>query len=146
VTDDLEVLDPAPVEVVYRGERLEIRPLELIQISAVVRKAKPLLDRLLDADIDSDAGLTDFLMAALADDLPQVIEVAAVITGKTAHWMGKGTAADLLRLGQAVFEVNRDFFAQLPEQLRGEWTGRAAKSRTGDGSMPSNSSSSVGTG
>lgn len=146
MSDDLDVLDPAPVEVVYRSERLDIRPLELLQISAVVRKAKPLLDRLLDADIDSDAGLTDFLMAALADDLPQVIDVAAVITGKPADWLGKGTAADLLRLGKAVFEVNRDFFAQLPELLRGEWTGRAAKPRTGDGPTPSSSSSSAGTG
>lgn len=143
--NDLDVLDPAPVEVVYRSERLEIRPFTLVQIAGVVRLVRPFLDKLLSADIDSEDGLVSFLMSLMSDDMESVLKLAAIVTGRPTEWLGEGNAADLVRLSRATYEVNRDFFLQEVVPHLSALMPWAGASTAGDGPTASSPSSNVGT-
>lgn|SRR5690606_11314383 len=143
--NDLDVLDPAPVEVVYRSERLEIRPFTLVQIAGVVRLVRPFLDKLLSADIDSEDGLVSFLMSLMSDDMESVLKLAAIVTGRPTEWLGEGNAADLVRLARATYEVNRDFFLQEVVPHLSALMPWAGAPTAGDGPTASSPSSNVGT-
>jgi hypothetical protein len=148
-TNDLDILDPAPVEVLYRGERLEIRPLTVGQIPKVVRLARPIIDELLAADLDGTGGdggdIVDLVLRMVSDHGEAAMQAAAVLTGRPVDWIEGGNAAEFALLARAVYEVNRDFFGQALAPLLSGWTGAAYRSGSGDGPTSSNPSSSAAT-
>lgn len=149
MSQDLDILDPAPVEVAYRGERLEIRPLTIGQIPKVVRLARPIIDALLDADLGDTGGddgdIVALVLRMVGDHGEAAAQAAAVITGRPVDWIEGGHAAEFALLARSVYEVNRDFFAQALAPLLSGWTGAASQSESGDGPTSSNPSSSAAT-
>jgi hypothetical protein len=144
--EDLEILDPAPTEVTFRGERLEIKPLTVGQLPKFLRLARPLLSSLLDSetDLEGDGAIVDLLVGAIADHGECAIDAAALVTGKPIDWFSEGNPAEFLRLAIAVFKVNRDFFLQelVPLLAAGPLAG---KRFAGNGPTPSSNSSGAGT-
>lgn len=140
-SDDLEVLEPAPTEVSYRGERLEIQPLTIGQLPKFVRIARPVIDMLLDADLDSLAAGADVdLMMDLIDKHGEkVFDAAALITGKPRDWIEGGDPAEFIALALKFVEVNRDFFTRKLAPL----LAARAKPSSGDGETVSSSSSNT---
>ena len=118
--DALEAIAPSTREVEYAGERLVVQPLTVGQIPAVVRNARPVINSVLalEASDDDEGALVD-----LALDLIE------------RHG---GGVFELVRLGRAIYEVNRDFFAQRLAPMLAEW--RESRS-AGAGKTPSTPSS-----
>ncbi|MDH5832172.1 hypothetical protein QFW80_16765 [Luteimonas sp. M1R5S18] len=148
MSDDLEVLDPAPVEVVYRGERLEIRPLTLGAMREFSGLVKPLMaefvgDRNPSWLVSDDA----MLIEVLETHGEALFRAAAIATGRPVEFISGGESiTDMVTLATAIVRVNRDFFwramvslvpkVPLPEQ--------AANQASGGGVTSSSSSSPTG--
>ncbi len=143
MSDDLDTLDPAPTPVDYRGERLEIKPLTIGQLPKLVRLARPLIDALMDSDIDklTDGAEIGPLLDLLDEHSERVFDAAAMITRRDRAWLEEGDPAEFVQLVKTVIEVNRDFFTR---KLAPLLAGRA-KPSSGNGLTASNSSSSVAT-
>lgn len=115
MTDELDVLEPTAIAVVYLGERLEVRPLTVGQLPRLVRTAKPLIDAVLALDAlpqDADAGLVTLLLELTDQHGEAAITAVAVATGKDAAWIARGNLAEFVELARAVVAANRDFFVQ----------------------------------
>lgn len=111
--DTLDILDPPPHLVPFRGESLHIRPLTIGQLPQFVRLTRPLLDALLDIPLDTlpqaDAALLDALLTLIAEHGDAAIAAAALLTDKPIEWIQAGDPAEFIALVQAIFAVNRDF-------------------------------------
>ena len=144
----LEVLESPSTGVLFRGERLEIRPLTIGQIPRLLRTAQPVVDAIIDSTVlvgdDIDEGLLGFVMTLLADHGEAVIDALAIITGKSREYIAEGDLAESAELAMKVAKVNRDFFDQrLGPLLRRALNGEAAAD--GTGSTPSRSSAIAAT-
>ena len=141
--DDLDILDPQPAVVQFRGERLEIRPLTVGQLPRFARLAKPIIAGLLDSALDdtAESGLIDVLLDVVGDHGEAAIEATALVTGRPVEWLEAGNPAEFLALVSAVFQVNRDFFTHQVVPVLATLRPSAA----GAGPMPSSSSSPTGT-
>lgn len=133
--DDLDVLAPAAAVVMAGGERLEILPLTIGVLPALVRTARPLIDKVLampdlPGHDDSD-DVVALVMDLVESHGEQLFDATALCTGKTSDWVQKLDLAEFAEVATTVFEVNRDFFAQKLVPLL---AGRArAKPTTGAG-------------
>ena len=143
MTDALAVLEPEARVVEYQGERLEIRPLTIGMLPRFVRLARPVIDALLEADLEqSPAGAeVDLLLEVIGNHGEAVIAAAALVTAKPQDWIEAGDPAEFLQLAMAIFEVNRDFFIQRLAPL----LAARARPSVGTGATPSSSSSATGT-
>lgn len=130
MTDDLDILDPAPAAVTYRGERLEIRPLQVGQLPALVRSARPVLDAITAADTLPEAGdpaLVPLLLDLVENHGERVFEAAALCIDRPVDWVAKGQLDEFVTLASTVIEVNRDFFVRrLGPLLAGRAAGASA--------------------
>lgn len=108
---DLDVLDPAPIEATYRGERLAIKPLTIGQLPAFTRFVRPIVD---EFNRGHEAWNTDddsMVMDMLALHGEGIVQALAIATGKPADWIAAGTdPGELLALCMAAVQANRDFF------------------------------------
>ena len=132
----LEVLESPSTGVLFRGERLEIRPLTIGQIPRLLRAAQPVVDAIIDSQVlasdSSDDGLLGFVMTLLGEHGEAVIEALAIITGKPTEHIADGDLAESAELAMKVAKVNRDFFDQrLGPLLRRALNGEAAADGTG---------------
>ncbi len=141
--EDLDVIAPAPRAVDYRGERLEIQPLTIGAVPRLVREVRPLLDALLDSDVEALADNDDLgpLLALVADHGERVFTAAAIATGRPVAWIADGNPAEFITLARTVIEVNRDFFTQSVAPLLAS----LMASRSGDGPTSSITSPGAGT-
>ena len=139
--DELEVLEAAPSVVVYQGEQLHLQPLTIGQLPKFVRIARPVIDALLNADLDklAEGADVDLLLDLIDQHGDKVFEAAALVTGRPRDWLEAGDIAEFIALAQAIVAVNRDFFTR---KLAPLLAGRA-KPSSGNGPTPSNSSSSA---
>lgn len=139
--EDLDILDPQPGVVQFRGERLEVRPLTIGQLPKFVRLARPIINALLDSPLDesSDVALIDVLLDMVDQHGDSAIAAAALVTAKPVAWIEAGDPAEFVALAQTIFRVNRDFFTQKLAPL----LGRVWPSASGNGPTPSSSSSST---
>lgn len=103
MTEELETLIPQPVEITVAGEKLEILPLTIGQLTRVMKALKPAL-----ADIGGEINLT-LLAAEHGETLLSAVSAA---TGKEAAWLDKLPMDDFIRLAGLLLEVNADFFTQ----------------------------------
>lgn len=113
--EDLDVLEPQVTVVVYRGERLEIRPLTIGVLAPFARLVRPVMARFLDLGLDTATNLSSVDMALQLLDTHQdaLFAAAAIATERPAEWIGKASADEFYGLARSLVEVNHDFFMNL---------------------------------
>ncbi|MBD9368859.1 hypothetical protein [Xanthomonas sp. XNM01] len=145
MSDALDVIEPAPAAVQYRGEQLEVRPLTVGAVPAIVRLARPVIDRVLSLEAVPDAadGSTVDLALDLIDAHGETLfKAVGLAIERDAAWVAGGDIGEFVDLVLVLVQVNRDFFAQrLVPLLQARRTAQA----TGAGPTPSSSSSSAAT-
>jgi hypothetical protein len=129
VADDLDLIDPPPREVVFRGRPVQIRPLTIGQLPAFARALQPAADAMAAALADPGPAALLGLVARHGDDVIAAMSAASGL--ELAEVQGAGIP-DSLRLLRAVMDVNRDF---LPGRLT-TLMQAAAAAMPGAGSTP----------
>lgn len=145
--DPMEVIDPVPAALTYRDEQLDIRPLTVGAVPAIVRLARPVINAVLDLQELPEEGSED--MVELAMDLidqhgEALFGAVALAVGRERAWVEGGDLGEFVELCQALVKVNRDFFVQRLLPLFKE-RGQAASAGNGTGATASSSSLSAGT-
>ena len=127
-------LPPAPETVIIGGETLDITPLKVGELPAFARAV-----RLVASGLGPDP---DWLRL-FSEEGESVILALAVACRRPPEWVGTLALDDAIRLAQAVFEANADFFIRrvVPEITRVSQQISAAI----PGAMPSADSSGPGT-
>lgn len=131
--DGAEIIAPEVRQLVVGGEPVDIRPLTVGQIPAVLRALK---------GVDFSAGLTAAdLPGLVAEHGDRLIQAVAVAIREPADWVSNLDPVEFLTLAGAVIEVNTDFFVQRLAPMLGAVTQRLARvaATTGAGPTPSRS-------
>lgn len=140
------ILDRPTAAVPYRGESLVVGPLELRQFGPFTREIRDILPsimRLMAAIEGDDFDVLTAMVDMLAGHSEQMQHALAIAVDREPDFIGRGTAGEVMALGRAVFEVNRDFFvAKVAPMLRNlkqadSGSTEAAPSPSGDGPMSS---------
>ena len=100
-SEPFAALPPVPVVLVIGGERLELTPLKVGELPAFARAVQPVAASL--------SASPDWL-ALLAEHGEAVIEAVAIASRRPAEWVAGLGLDEAVRLAEAVFEVNADFF------------------------------------
>ena len=124
--DDLDVLEPAAVEVAYRGERLQVRPLTIGAVPCLVREARPVINALLDAPWLSgegaDGAFLEGVLSLVEEHTDTACRAVALCIARETDWVRGGNVAEFFDLAAKVLEVNRDFFThRIVPLLGGRW-------------------------
>lgn len=142
MTDDLDTLEPAGSSVGYNGKRLDLKPVKVGQVPALVRTARPVIDAVLSLESLPDDGangdMVTLVMDLIAEHGDAVFEAASLMSGLPVDELRDGDIDEFIQLAQALFEVNRDFFAQ---RLAPLLAGRKAETAPASGAGPTRSSS-----
>ena len=101
--DTFAALPPVPVTLVIGGERLDLTPLKVGDVPAFARAVQPVAASL--------SASPDWL-ALLAEHGEAVIDAIAIASRRPPEWVTNLALDDAVRLAEAVFEVNADFFIQ----------------------------------
>ena len=101
--DTFAVLPPVPVTLVISGERLDLTPLRVGDVPAFARAVQTVAASL--------SASPDWL-ALLALHGEAVIDAVAIASRRPSEWVTSLALDDAVRLAEAVFEVNADFFIQ----------------------------------
>ena len=129
--DMFAALPPVPLSIEIAGERIDLTPLKVGEVPAFARTVQPIA-----------AGLSaspDWL-ALLADHGEAVIAAIAIATRRPVEWVAGLDLDEAVRLAEAVFGVNADFFIRrlLPSVTQAAARiGQTLESPT-RGAMPSN--------
>ena len=94
-------LPPVPETVVIGGETLEISPLRVGELPAFARAVKPIAAQL-TAEPD--------WLRLLSEDGESVILALAIACRRPPEWVANLALDDAIRLAEAVFGANADFF------------------------------------
>lgn len=139
MSDELEALEPSGSSITYRGESIEVKPLTVGQIPKLIRKARGAINVVLAMEALPDSnelGFVDLIMDLAGNHGEELYEGVAICVRKDPAWIADGDIDDFVGLAKAVFEVNRDFFAQ---RLGPLLAARAESATSGGG--PTSSSS-----
>ena len=101
--DTFAALPPVPVTLVIGGERLELTPLKVGDVPAFARAIQPAAASL--------SASPDWL-ELLALHGEAVVEAVAIASRSPLEWVRDLELDDAVRLAEAVFEVNANFFIQ----------------------------------
>ena len=101
--DTFAALPPVPVTLVIGGEPLELTPIRVGELPAFARAVQPVAVSL--------SASPDWL-ALLAEHGEAVIDAVAIASRRPPEWVTNLALDDAVRLAEAVFEVNADFFIQ----------------------------------
>jgi hypothetical protein len=129
--DTFAALPPVPVFVEIAGKRIDLTPLKVGEVPAFARAVQPIAASL--------AASPDWL-ALLADHGDAVIEAIAIASRRPRDWVASLDLDEAVRLAEAVFGVNADFFIRrlLPSVTQAAARiGQTLESPT-RGAMPSN--------
>ena len=132
--DTFVALPPVPVTLVIGGECLELTPLKVGEIPAFARAVQPAV-----ATLSASLSASPDWLALLAEHGEAVIDAVAIASRRPPEWVTNLALDDAVRLAEAVFEVNADFFIQrlLPSVTQAAARiGQALESPT-PGAMPS---------
>ena len=102
-SEPFAALPPVPVMLVIGGEALELTPIRVGELPAFARAIQPAAASL--------SASPDWL-ALLADHGEAVIEAVAIASRHPVDWVAELGLDEAVRLAEAVFEVNADFFIQ----------------------------------
>ena len=105
--DTFAALPPVPVTLVIGGERLELTPLKVGEIPAFARAVQPAV-----ATLSASLSASPDWLALLAEHGEAVIDAVAIASRRPPEWVTNLALDDAVRLAEAVFEVNADFFIQ----------------------------------
>lgn len=124
--EDLDVLEPAFVEVSYRGERLQLRPLTIGAVPRLVREARPVINALLDAPWlggeGAEGAFLEGVLSLVEEHATSACRAVAVCIDREVEWVQGGNVAEFFDLAAKVLEVNRDFFThRIAPLLGGRW-------------------------
>ena len=129
--DTFAVLPPVPVFIEIAGERIDLTPIKVGELPAFARAVQPLAASL--------SASPDWL-ALLAEHGEAVIAAIAIATRRPVDWVAGLDLDEAVRLAEAVFGVNADFFIRrlLPSVTQAAARiGQTLESPT-RGAMPSN--------
>lgn len=101
--DTFAALPPVPVTLVIGGERLELTPLKVGDVPAFARAVQ---------SIAASLSVSPDWLALLALHGEAVIDAVAIASRRPPEWVTNLALDDAVRLAEAVFEVNADFFIQ----------------------------------
>ena len=101
--DTFAALPPVPVTLVIGGERLDLTPLKVGDVPAFARAVQP---------VAASLSASPDWMALLAEHGEAVIDAVAIASRRPPEWVTNLALDDAVRLAEAVFEVNADFFIQ----------------------------------
>lgn len=101
---DLETMIPRPVALDVAGKKLEILPIKVGKLPAFIRAVAPFI-----AVFGQRRTEIDFV-ALLGEHGDAVLDACAIGAGVDRAWIDELDAAQLVRVAQAVVEVNMDFF------------------------------------
>lgn len=101
--DTFAALPPVPVTLVIGGERLELTPLKVGDVPAFARAVQP---------VAANLSASPNWLALLAEHGEAVIDAVAIASRRPPEWVTNLALDDAVRLAEAVFEVNADFFIQ----------------------------------
>lgn len=102
-SNSFAVLPPVPVTLDIGGERLELTPLRVGDVPAFARAVQP---------VASSLSASPDWLALLAEHGEAVIEAVAIASRRPGDWVTSLALDDAVRLAEAVFAVNADFFIQ----------------------------------
>ncbi len=105
--DTFAALPPVPVTLVIGGECLELTPLKVGEIPAFARAVQPAV-----ATLSASLSASPDWLALLAEHGEAVIDAVAIASRRPPEWVTNLALDDAVRLAEAVFEVNADFFIQ----------------------------------
>ncbi len=129
--DTFAALPPVPVSVEIAGEHLDLTPLKVGEVPAFARAVQPIAASL--------SASPDWLVI-LAEHGEAVIAAIAIATRRPVDWVAGLDLDVAVRLAEAVFEVNADFFIRrlLPSVTQA--AARIGQTLEGptSGAMPSN--------
>lgn len=129
--DTFAALPPVPVYVEIAGERIDLSPLKVGEVPAFARAVQPIAASL--------SASPDWL-ALLAEHGEAAITAIAVATRRPVEWVAGLDLDEAVRLAEAIFGVNADFFIRrlLPSVTQAAARiGQTLESPT-RGAMPSN--------
>ena len=129
-----EALPPIPETVLIWEETLDITPLKVGELPAFARAVRPVAAKL---------GPDPDWLRLFSEEGESVILALAVACRRPPEWVAALALDDAIRLAQAVFEANADFFIRrvVPEITRASQSiGKGIP-----GAMPSDGSSTPGT-
>ena len=101
---DFDAFPPAPQSLSIAGIALEITPIRVGEIPALLAAVRPFAHRLVDGEPD--------WLELLADHGDALIKAIAVASRQPQDWVAALTMDDAIRLATTLFEVNADFFVQ----------------------------------
>ena len=128
---DFTALPPVPVLIDIGGERIDLSPLKVGEVPAFARAVQP---------IASSLSASPDWLALLAEHGEAVIAAIAIATRRPVDWVAGLDLDEAVRLAEAVFGVNADFFIRrlLPSVTQAAARiGQTLESPT-RGAMPSN--------
>lgn len=110
-TQTFAALPPVPETVIVGGETIEITPLRVGELPAFARAVRPIIAKL---SPDPD------WLRLLSEDGESVILALAIACRRTPEWVAALALDDAVRLAEAVFVANADFFIRrlVPEITR----------------------------
>lgn len=110
-TNTFAALPPVPEPLIIAGETLEINPLKVGELPAFARAVRSIASK-----VTSDP---DWLRL-LSEDGESVILALAIACRRPPDWVAALALDDAIRLAEAIFGANADFFIQrvVPEITR----------------------------
>ena len=129
--DTFAALPPVPVSVEIAGERIDLTPLKVGEVPAFARAVQPIAASL--------SASPDWL-ALLAEHGEAAIAAIAIATRRPVEWVAGLDLDEAVRLAEAVFAVNADFFIRrlLPSVTQAAARIGLALENPTPGAMPSN--------
>ncbi len=124
---ELEVIFPRGEVINIAGERIEIRPLVLGELPAMLRAIRPFSGELSQEP--------DWL-ALLAEHGEALLAALALASHRPHEWVESLPLDEAITLAATVFEVNADFFVRRVAPRVGDLAQRIGQ-RLSSGSMPS---------
>lgn len=144
VSDDLAVLEPPSSTASLRGEKVEVRPLEIRQIppfARAIRFAAPSLARTYASAGLDDGSFEASVLDLIAEHGEMLIAACAIAIDREAEWLAKAPPDEFITLLKAIVQVNADFFASrvapMLAQARAQAAAAAASASDGAGSTQS---------
>lgn len=101
---DFDAFPPTPQSLAIADIALEITPIRVGEIPALLAAVRPFAHRLVDGEPD--------WLELLADQGEALINAIAVASRQPHDWVAALTMDDAIRLATTLFEVNADFFVQ----------------------------------
>lgn len=129
-------LPPVPESLVIGGETLDIMPLKVGELPAFARAVRPLAGRL---------GPDPDWLRLLSDDGESVILALAIACRRPPEWVAGLALDDAIRLAEAVFGANADFFIRRVLPAITQLSTRIGQTTPGATSSPASSEPATAT-